>query len=60
MNAFDPFLNDFDLFFAKYGIWDYTLWRRVPGYEGYWRYRCYHDGGWLEGYNLEPVIYWGA
>ena len=24
------------------------------------RYRIYHDGAWLEGYRIEPVIYWGA
>lgn len=24
------------------------------------RCRAYHDGAWLEGYDTEPVIYWGA
>ena len=44
--------------FDKYGIWDYVVW--VNDCDYYIRYRCYHDGGWLEGYDLEPVIYWGA
>ena len=47
----------FDLFFYKYGIWDYTLYSETWGW---CRYRCYHDGGWLEGYNLQPIVYWGA
>lgn len=24
------------------------------------RLRAYHDGGWLEGYKVDPVVYWGA
>ena len=53
----------FGLFFAKYGVWDYTKYmygNYDDGETGYYRWQCYHDGGWLEGYRLEPVIYWGA
>ena len=48
--------------FDKYGIWDYVeyfcLYKDEGG--GYYRFRCYHDGAWLEGYDFEPVVYWGA
>ena len=49
--------------FDKYGIWDYTVFiegKHFKQYRGWYRFRCYHDGGWLEGYDLEPVVYWGA
>ena len=47
--------------FDKYGIWDYVIYANdLYGNLGYYRFRCYHDGGWLEGYDMEPVIYWGA
>ena len=48
--------NFFEMAFAKYGWYDYC------DYIGktLFRFRAYHDGGWLEGYDIEPVIYWGA
>lgn len=52
----------FDKFFARFGQEDFVVW----GFNiacrtcGYHRVRCYHDGDWLEGYDIEPVIYWGA
>lgn len=54
--------DHFDLFFAKFGIWDYCIWAMLLDNKewGWYRFRCYHDGAWLEGYDLEPVIYWGA
>ncbi len=53
----------FDLFFAKFGRFDYVKYmygRDDDSYTGYYRFRCYHDGAWLEGYDLEEVSYWGA
>ncbi len=53
----------FGQFFAKFGQWDYTKYmygKYDDGETGYYRWQCYHDGAWLEGYRLEPVIYWGA
>lgn len=50
--------EEFDLIFARCGIWDYAVW--VYDYNYYVRYRAYHDGGWLEGYDIQPVMYWGA
>lgn len=51
----------FDLFFAKYGVCDYLIYGNdINNNKGWYRYRVYHDGGWLEGYDIEPVIYWGA
>jgi len=46
----------FNMLFARFGVYDYC------DYIGntLFRCRCYHDGGWLEGYDIEPVIYWGA
>lgn len=55
----------FNLMMKKYGMWDYT--KFMYGKKGlkdedtgYYRWAAYHDGGWLEGYYLQPVIYWGA
>jgi hypothetical protein len=42
----------FDDLMERYGRFDYVI--------GQFRWRGYHDGGWLEGYDIEPVIYWGA
>ncbi len=42
---------------GAYGLWDYATWDERYGYV---RFRCYNDGSWLEGYDVEPVIYWGA
>jgi hypothetical protein len=60
----------FEKFFARYGVYDYCVYIRDYGDygrhkitnwdSGWYRQRCYHDGGWLEGYDIEPVIYWGA
>lgn len=57
----------FEKFFARYGVYDYCVYIRDYGRykitnwdSGWYRQRCYHDGGWLEGYDIEPVIYWGA
>lgn len=53
----------FNLLMEKYGIFDYTkyLYDRSDGSDtGYYRWAGYHDGAWLEGYYLQPVIYWGA
>lgn len=46
----------FDKFFARFGVYDYC------DYIGntLFRFRAYHDGAWLEGYDIDPVIYWGA
>jgi len=49
--------TNFNVFFDKYGIWDYTMFSETWGFI---RYRYYNDGAWLEGYNVEPVVYWGA
>ena len=49
--------------FDAYGIWDYVVYkygRYDDNDTGYYRSRAYYDGGWLEGYDLEPVVYWGA
>jgi len=46
----------FDLLMKRCGWMDSVI--CVAG--GAWRLRAYHDGGWLEGYKTEPVIYWGA
>ena len=52
---------DCEALFDKYGIWDYTVYANdLYGNLGWYRFRCYHNGGWLEGYDFEPVIYWGA
>ena len=67
-------LRTFEKFFARYGVHDYCVYIRDYGRykitnwdSGWYRRRCYHDGGWLEGYggwlegyDIEPVIYWGA
>lgn len=56
--------NDFfEMAFAKYGQWDYCVYAyepKDPTIRGWCRFRCYHDGAWLEGYDLEEIIYWGA
>ena len=46
----------FDLLMEKYGWYDYCDYIEKTLF----RFRAYHDGGWLEGYDIEPVIYWGA
>ena len=59
-HGFDPL---FDLLMERYGVFDHTIYinDKLSGlYAGWYRYRHYHDGGWLEGYDLEPVMYWGA
>ena len=57
-------MNDFfEMAFAKYGQWDYCAYAydsKDPTIRGWCRFRCYHDGAWLEGYDLEELIYWGA
>lgn len=53
----------FDALMARYGRFDNVIYinHKLSGlYTGWYRFRCYHDGGWLEGYDLQPVIYWGA
>lgn len=50
-------MTPFDALMERYALWDYCVW--VDGF-GFLRDRCYHDGGWLEGYALDPIIYWGA
>lgn len=51
----------FDLLFAKYGFFDYTVYSYdIKGNKGWFRIRGYHDGAWLEGYDADYVIYWGA
>ena len=50
-------VHTFNLFFDKFGRFDYVVYTKKFGYL---RYRCYHDGAWLEGYDMEEVIYWGA
>ena len=52
----------FEFLMKKYGRWDYIF--CVPGTNEwsneFYRIRHYHDGGWIENHNIEPVIYWGA
>ena len=51
----------FDVFMAKFGQYDYTVYGiDLKGNRGWIRVRCYHDGAWLEGYDTQYVIYWGA
>jgi hypothetical protein len=54
----------FELLMKKYGVYDYTKWiGDSPRFDidaGMYRIRCYHDSGWFEDYDMEPVIYWGA
>ena len=51
----------FEALMAKFGQYDYCVWRmEIGGGTGLFRFRCYHDGGWLEGYATDYVIYWGA
>lgn len=47
----------FDALMSMYGLFDYVV---CTKYGTALRYRCYHDGAWLEGHDVEPVIYWGA
>lgn len=47
----------FDLLMKEYGYLDIVVW--VDGY-GFIRWRGYHDGGWLEGYQTSYIHYWGA
>lgn len=40
---------------------EYVNWDSI--YDGYFLFRSYfyiHYGEWIEGYALQPVIYWGA
>ena len=32
----------------------------IKGNKGWFRIRGYHDGAWLEGYDADYVVYWGA
>lgn len=50
----------FEALYAKYGFADYVVWGGCCYTWGYIRYRHYNDGAWLQGYDSEPVIYWGA
>lgn len=55
--------TSFDALFEAYPCFDYVIWsyfRSENHSLGWYRYRCYHDGAWLEGYDVQPVIYWGA
>ena len=47
----------FDALMRRYGVADIIYFDREFGLT---RYREYFDGGWLQGYRVEPVIYWGA
>jgi hypothetical protein len=56
-------MTHFDFCFQKFPCFDYVKYmygKHDDAYTGYYRWRCYHDGGWLEGYDIEPVVYWGA
>ena len=62
-----PEERELELKMQKYGIFDYVVFIRDFGRykitnwdSGWYRWRGYHDGGWLEGYAIDPVIYWGA
>lgn len=60
MASYNPW---FDTLMEMYGIFDIAIHldNRLSGlYSGYYRYRRYNDGNRLEGYDLEPVIYWSA
>jgi hypothetical protein len=46
----------FEILMAHYGFRDVVLCLQGAAF----RFRAYHDGGWLEGYRTDPVIYWGA
>lgn len=46
----------FNLLMEAYGWRDIVLCVQGAAF----RLRAYHDGGWLEGYQTDPVIYWGA
>jgi hypothetical protein len=53
-------MDDYDTFNAlmrRYGVIDLVFIDREFGLT---RYREYSDGGWLQGYRVEPVLYWGA
>jgi hypothetical protein len=47
----------FDLLMASYGYRNYVVFSERWGFV---QILGYHDGGWLEGYDVRPVIYWGA
>jgi len=49
---------DFAYLMERYGYLDYVVW--VDHYKHYMRFRGYREGGWLEGYQSDFVIYWGA
>ncbi len=46
----------FDALMKSYGLIDYVICARGGAV---W-FRKYDDGGWLEGYSIDAVIYWGA
>lgn len=48
----------FDALMAVYGYADDCQWSEQD--HGYIRRRAYYDGGWIQGYRVEPVTYWGA
>jgi hypothetical protein len=47
----------FDLLMESYGYRNYVVFSERWGFV---QILGYHDGGWLEGYDVRPVIYWGA
>ena len=47
----------FNALMLKFGVMDYVIW--TPAFD-YVRVRSYNDGAWLEGYRMDPVMYFGA